>query len=118
MAKKSITCVPGAKPARKLGVHGATLWNSIMSEYVITDSGGLETLCSACQSLDRAEDLRAKIEVDGELIMTKQGPKENPLLRHEIQARAFSIRTLNRLGLDVADKKPHGRPPGSFSRAR
>ena len=43
---------PSPKPARKLGNHGSTLWKSIMSEYIINDSGGLETLTQACQSLD------------------------------------------------------------------
>lgn len=107
---------PGAKPARKLGEHGATLWRSIMSEYAIVDSGGLEMLTQACQAVDRAETYREQIDADGETLASKQGIKEHPLIRHELQARAFVVRTLQRLGLSVEAVKPVGRPPGSFKR--
>lgn len=100
----------GAKPARKLGRYGAALWQSIMSEYQIADSGGVEMLCSACQQLDRAESLREQIDRDGEIIRTKAGPREHPGLKHELAARAFVVRTLARLGLDVEAIKPVGRP--------
>jgi hypothetical protein len=36
--------------------------------------------------------------------------KEHPLLKHELAARAFVCRTLQRLGLDVEAIKPPGRP--------
>ena len=105
-----------AEPARKLGKHGGNLWRAIMSEYQIVDSGGLEMLTAACQSLDRAESLREQIDRDGEIIRTKAGLKEHPGLRHELAARAFTIRTLQRLGLDVEAIKPIGRPaPKSWS---
>ena len=56
------------------------------------------------------------MDLGGEIISTKQGPIEHPGLRHELQARAFVVRTLQRLGLDVEAVKPVGRPPGSFRR--
>ena len=101
----------GAKPSRKLGEHGASLWQSVMSEYQIVDSGGLEMLTAACQQLDRAESLREQIDEDGEIIRTKSGMREHPGLKHELAARSFVVRTLGRLGLDIEAVKPVGRPP-------
>jgi hypothetical protein len=44
------------------------LWNSVQREYGISDIGGIELLCLAAQSLDRAESLSARIAEDGETI--------------------------------------------------
>ena len=83
-----------------------------MSEVVIDDASGLETLNSACQQLDTAELLREQIDRDGHVIQTATGIREHPALRHELAARAFVARQLARLGLDVEPLKPIGRPPG------
>jgi Phage terminase, small subunit len=100
----------GAKPARKLGQYGTKLWRTIMSEYQIADAGGLEMLACACQQLDRAERCRETIDRDGEIIRSKAGMRDHPLLKHELQARSFVVRTLQRLGLNVEVIKPVGRP--------
>ena len=105
----------GIKPSRTLGKHGATLWASIMAEYDIQDSGGIEMLTQACQELDRAESLREQIDRDGDVIRTKGNLREHPGLKHELAARAFVVRTLARLGLDVEAIKPVGRPPAKWS---
>ena len=102
-------------PPRKLGEHGARLWRSIHSEYGISDAGGVEMLAQACQSLDRAESCRAEIDKDGHTITTPSGIKDHPLLKHELAARSFVVRTLQRLGLDVEAIKPVGRPTGIFT---
>ena len=65
MAKNPrLTVVPTAlssnDPPRKLGDPGRSLWDRVMAEYDISDSGGLEMLCQACQALDRAEARRAQ----------------------------------------------------------
>jgi len=101
----------GAKPSRKLGQHGVNLWRSVMAEYQVADSGGLEMLTAACQQLDRAESLREAIERDGEIVRAKGELREHPALKHELASRAFVVRTLARLGLDVEAIKPVGRPP-------
>ncbi len=105
---------PETKPARKLGEPGMTLWRAVMAEYQIADAGGLEMLCLACQSLDRAEALRSQIDDDGEVIRSKTGLKDHPALKHELAARAFVVKTLHRLGLDVEPIKAVGRPSGTF----
>ena len=58
--------------------------------------------------------MRDTIDNDGELIRSKAGMKEHPLLTHELAARAFVCRTLERLGLEVEAIKPPGRPPGMW----
>jgi hypothetical protein len=99
------------KPSRPLGKHGAALWKSITAEYGIEDAGGAELLTEACQTLDRAEELAAAIKRDGPVIRYKGAIKDHPAIKHELAARSFVVRTLQRLGLDVEALKPVGRPP-------
>jgi hypothetical protein len=105
------TPAPG-EPPRPLGAQGAALWKAITVEYGVEDAGGRELLVLACQSLDRAEACREIIDRDGELLRTKTGVRDNPLLKHELNARAFVVKTLHRLGVDLEALKPLGRPPG------
>jgi hypothetical protein len=83
-----------------LGKDGAALWRAIMSEYEIADAGGLEMLGQACGAADWVAEFAAAIDRDGPVVRTKQGPKEHPLLKHELAARSFVVRTLARLGLE------------------
>jgi hypothetical protein len=94
-----------------LGKTGSTLWQAIMTEYDIRDSGGREILLQACGAADRVQQFAAIIARDGPVIRTKHGPKDHPLLKHELAARAFIVRSLHRLGLDVEPVKAIGRPP-------
>ena len=103
--------VTGPAPSRTLGKAGATLWSSIMTEYDIQDSGGLEMLQQACAALDRAENLRQEIDRDGEVIRARGTVRDHPGLKHELANRAFVVRTLSRLGLNFESVKPVGRPP-------
>jgi len=80
-----------------------------VGEYQITDADGLELLTLACQHLDRAEALRQQIDDDGEIVCTKQGPREQPGLCNGLRARAFVVRTRQRLGLDVEAGGPSAR---------
>lgn len=101
---------PGLDPPRALGAPGLALWASVRSQYDIRDAGGVEMLAQACAALDRAESLSAEIAQDGQIIRTKQGPKVHPALRDELSNRAFVVRTLQRLGLDVEAVRSIGRP--------
>lgn len=103
-----------ASPPRKLGKHGLSLWNAVMTEYRIEDRGGIELLAQCCASLDRAESLAAQIDADGQVIRTRNGPKAHPALRDELANRAFICRTLERLGLNVESVKAVGRPAGGL----
>jgi hypothetical protein len=101
-------------PPRKLADHGLTLWRTIMTEYDISDSGGLEILQQICSSLDRAEQLAAEIDRDGPTILIKGTLREHPALKAELANRAFICRGLARLGLNVEAIKPIGRPGGGI----
>lgn len=97
-------------PPRKLGSAGESLWYRVQSEYRIHDVGGVELLMQCCSEVDRVEKLAAAIDQDGERIMTKAGPKDHPCLKHEVAARAFICRTLQRLGITDEVIQPVGHP--------
>jgi hypothetical protein len=104
----------GIQPPRPLGAHGMKLWQRVLAEYQIDDVGGIELLAQACQSLDRAEALAARIAQDGEVIYVKAGPRAHPAIKDELACRAFICRTLQRLGLNLEQIKPPGRPGGGL----
>jgi hypothetical protein len=100
------------KAPRKLGPHGSNLWRAVHAEYQIDDIGGIELLALACESLDRSEACKEQINSEGQVLKTKTGWREHPLLKHETQSRALAARLLGRLGLDVeALRSGPGRPP-------
>jgi hypothetical protein len=86
------------------------LWHEVQAEYSIDDAGGIELLAQACSSLDRAEALAARIDEDGVIIRTRTGPKSHPAIRDELACRGFIVRTLHKLGLNLEQIKPVGRP--------
>jgi hypothetical protein len=88
-----------------------TLWSTIMDEYDFQDSAGREMLALACAALDRAESMREQINSEGECVRTKTGIKDHPLLRHEAVSRAFVVKTLRTLNLDVEPLRPVGGQP-------
>lgn len=101
-------------PPPNLGEAGSKLWESINSEYSIDDSGGREMLLQICMACDTAAACAAEIAQDGRLIRTKGGGmRDHPLLKHELAARSFVLRSLHRLGLDIEPTRQQiGRPPG------
>jgi hypothetical protein len=84
-----------------------------MLAYAVDDVGGREILLQACQSIDRAEEIAAEVARDGAIVPSRTGPREHPGLRAELANRAFVVRSLARLGLDVEPVRPMGRPPGA-----
>lgn len=104
----------GIEPPRSLGQPGRQLWDTVQDEYRVTDSGGAAMLLEACAELDRAEELAAAIKRDGAVIYSKSGPKPNPCLKEELAARAFVVRTLQKLGITSEPVKSIGRPGVGF----
>jgi hypothetical protein len=100
------------EPPRTLGKHGRRLWDRVMCEYAIEDSGGVEMLAQACQALDRAEALREEIDRDGEVIRTCGTVRDHPTLKHELANRAFVVRTLAKLGLNFEPVRASSGRPG------
>jgi hypothetical protein len=97
-------------PPAALDETGGKLWRTIMTEYGIRDSGGREMLRQACEAADRVAEFSKIISCDGPVVRTKQGLKDHPLIKHELAARAFVVRSLHRLGLDVEPIRSIGRP--------
>jgi hypothetical protein len=113
-----IAAARSAAPAN-LGEAGAALWRSLNDEYVIDDAGGREMLLQICSATDRAEECASAIAQDGPVIRTKSGIRDHPLLKHELAARSFIVRSLHRLGLDIEPTRSSvGRPPGTYMKAR
>lgn len=105
----------GASPAppTHLGEIGADLWRDIVAAYEFEDRASYETLAQACAAADRAASCAEQIAEDGVLIKTRAGVRDHPLIKHEIAARSFVVRTLARLGLDLEPiRSSVGRPPG------
>jgi hypothetical protein len=109
----SETSVP--PPPRPLGPHGMALWDAVQREYGIRDRGGIELLAQACGALDLVEALDEAIARDGPIVYGRAGPKAHPAVKDQIAGRAFVVRTLERLGLNIEAVKPVGRPPGFAS---
>jgi Phage terminase, small subunit len=83
-----------------LGEDGMKLWRRITNEYDVSDAGGFEMLKQACEAADDLARYGLIIARDGPMIETKLGPKEHPMVKHQMIARAFIVRTLSRLGLN------------------
>jgi hypothetical protein len=97
---------------RRVAPWGIWLWEAVQSEFGICDCGGITLLEQACRACDRAERCRLLIDSEGEVIKSRGGAlREHPLLRAELQNRAFITRTLARLGITDEPIKPMGRPP-------
>ena len=109
----------GASPPSGLGKSGKMLWQSIQSEYKIDDAGGRALLHQICISIDRADECAEAIDRDGPMIRTKNGLRDHPLLKLELQSRAFIVRALHRLGLDIEPPRAGpGRPSGTVNPTR
>jgi hypothetical protein len=106
---------PGGDLPSTLGETGRALWSRVQAEYAVSDVGGRELLFQACAAADRCAALSARISEDGEVIRTKTGLKSHPSIRDEIQCRAFIVRTIAKLGLDVEPiRSGVGRPAHGF----
>jgi hypothetical protein len=102
-------------PPRNLGQHGRKLWNEIQGAYRIDDIGGRELLAQACGALDVVEALGEAIVRDGTVVYSRAGPKAHPAVKDQIAARAFLVRTLEKLGVTSENIKPGpGRPPSGY----
>jgi len=97
-------------PPPNLGPAGQKLWQSVLSDYEISDAGGLALLEQICFSYERAERLRAEIDRDGEIVRGRNGMPQHPGLRGELANRSFVARSLQRLGVNPEAIGRIGRP--------
>jgi hypothetical protein len=110
----NVVALTQARPPAALSDAGLSLWNRILTEYDIHDCGGLEMLAQACHAADRAARLKEQIDLDGEVIRGRFGIRGHPALKEELACRAFVVRTLRVLGLDVEPIKDVGRRGGGI----
>src|SRR5262245_42748226 len=98
-------------PPSNLGSAGQRLWQSVLTDYDISDAGGLALLEQIAFAYGRAERLRAEIDKDGEIVRARNGSiREHPGLRGELAARSFVARSLQRLGVNLEAVGRVGRP--------
>jgi hypothetical protein len=100
------------KPHRPLAAAGLRR-REILESYCIDDAGSLEILLLACESLDRAEILKAEIKKDGAVLRSETSSmvRDHPAIKHELACRAFVAKQLRELGLVHADvRRGVGRP--------
>jgi hypothetical protein len=100
-----------ASPPANLKPTGRELWQTILHEYEIDDSGSLALLAEACKAADRAAECSKIIDKEGLVIATKMGVRDHPLMKAELLLRSFVTRTLIRIGVVDPPKNPIGRPP-------
>lgn len=100
--------------APDLGPAGQELWTTIQREHNLRGSGEIAILTQVCKAIDDVDRYGAIIARDGPIIQTKSGPRDHPLIRHQLAARALIARLLLRLGIVKEAKNPVGRPPRSI----
>jgi hypothetical protein len=71
-------------------------------------------LAQICAATDRVQALADQIDAEGATVLVRGVAKPHPLLRDELQNRAFITRNLQRLGLLSEPINPVGRPPGKW----
>jgi hypothetical protein len=99
-----------ASPPANLGPAGLRLWQSVLTDYDISDAGGLALLEQIAFAYERAERLRVEIDRDGEIIIGRSGKREHPGLKGDLAARSFVCRSLQRLGVNLEAVSRVGRP--------
>jgi|SRR6516165_2809421 hypothetical protein len=115
MEKTRLTLVGDLpQPPQKLGEAGLSLWRRIQAEYQIVDVGSVELLVQACLAADRLAEVGAAIEHTGVSVIVRGVPRENPLLKVELAARAFIVKTLRALGIVDESIQAIGRPAQGF----
>ncbi len=107
-------------PPSNLEEAGVNLWRSFQSEYRIDDAPGRATLAQICEAADTVKLCSDAISRDGPLIKTKAGFRDHPLLKIQLAARSFIVRSLHRLGLEmeIEPTRGVGRPPATYNLTR
>ena len=108
------------RPPLHLAAPGKRLWRRVQATYILQD-WQLDILEAACTSCDRLEQARMAIYSDGLIVDGgKIGPKANPAVAIERDARTSMLRALRELALspdDVADSPRPARIQGRYMRS-
>ncbi len=108
----------GPNPPEHLSDRCKKWWRSVNDLYALEDHH-LHLLRLAAEALDRAEQAREIIAVDGITVKTGDGGiKAHPAVAIERDARTAAARLIRELDLDVEAAPDRSRPPGLRSNRR
>ena len=80
------------------------MWRQLHDDYVIADAAGAALLRAACESFDRSQQARRRIDRDGAVQTDRFGQrKPHALLQVERDARAQMIAAIRALKLAPAE---------------
>jgi len=98
----------------KIKKEAKKLKKSILSEFDISDRGGLEILDRAIESFSRMREAQAIVDEEGLTITNRfNEKKEHPALNTERKARAQFLLAIKQLNLDILPPNHRiGRPGG------
>jgi P27 family predicted phage terminase small subunit len=106
--KLSLNDLPS--PPDHLQESGRDLWASTLSEWELTDAD-LLVLLTACETVDRLEQIRTSIAKAGVTVRDPSGRvRAHPLLASEAALRGVLLRAWAQLHLDDAPPPKIGRP--------
>ena len=97
-------------PPAHLRAAGCDLWRSTLNDWDL-EGADLVVLATACECLDRLEQIRAALDKDGIVLEDPSGRKRShPLLAAEAQAHGVLLRAWNQLNLTDEEPPRVGRP--------
>jgi phage terminase small subunit len=102
------------KPPKNMSLSAKKAWKALAFEYGIRDAIGIQILTEYCQALQRAEESREKIRIEGSVIEDRfKQRKEHPACVTERGAVSTMLACLKALNLDIEPLHDHpGRPLG------
>src|SRR5262249_32360190 len=106
------------KPPPHLGKDGKLIWEQLVSEFGITDAGGLALVTTIGECRDRLTEAQALIKRHGAVITTTTGVlRSNPARKVEVDARNGMLAALRMLNLDIEPLRDGpGRPAGTWGK--
>jgi P27 family predicted phage terminase small subunit len=95
----------GPQPPEHLSDEAKAWWRKVNADYAL-EPHHLKLLQSACESWDRAQEARRQVEAEGITVQGRYGPKINPAVAVERDARMTLVRNLRLLDLDAEAPTP------------
>jgi hypothetical protein len=97
-------------PPADLSVRARAFYLRMVADFEIDDAPGVELLLEACRALDRADQARAVLDVEGVVVIDRyEQRKPHPAAAIENSSRITFARLLREL--NVSDEPPEVRVP-------
>jgi hypothetical protein len=102
------------KSSIKLDKVGAKFRRDVLKEFMFVDTHDLRRLDLAAHCLDRIEECRAVIELEGAFVKDRfEQSRENPAVKCERDQKVVFCRIIRELNLDIEAPK-ESRPPALY----